>query len=171
MRDAPALVTNGRGDLLATNLLGRAMYSDVLADPSGRPNFPRVTFLDPAARRFYPDWDFFADITVANLRTEAGRSPHDRQLHELVGELSTRSEEFRRRWSAHDVRIHTAGTKHFHHALVGDLRLAYETVDLRGEGDVAMTVYAAEPGSASEHALRLLASLAATASVPTRAGS
>ena len=163
MRDAPAAIGNGRGDLLAANHLGRALYSDLLKDP--RPNFARFTFLDEAARRFYPDWDYFADITVANLRTEAGRDPRDRQLHELVGELSTRSEEFRRRWSAHDVRIHAAGTKHFHHPVVGDLTLAYETVDLRTGGGVAMTVYAAEPGSASEHALQLLASWAAT-SIP-----
>ncbi len=139
MRDAPAIIGNGRGDLLAANHLGRALYSDLLADPTGKPNFARFTFLDPAARRFYPDWDFFADITVAMLRTDAGRHPHDRALHELVGELSTRSDEFRRRWSAHDVRIHTSGTKHFHHSVVGDLHLAYETVDLRGETSVALT--------------------------------
>ena len=164
MRDAPAIIGNGRGDLLAANHLGRALYSDLLADPTGKPNFARFTFLDPAARRFYPDWDFFADITVAMLRTDAGRHPHDRALHELVGELSTRSDEFRRRWSAHDVRIHTAGTKNFHHAIVGDLHLAYETVDLRGDTGVALTVYAAEPGSPSERALRLLASWAAAPS-------
>ncbi|HSN43378.1 MAG TPA: helix-turn-helix transcriptional regulator [Propionibacteriaceae bacterium] len=162
MRDAPAIVTNGRSDLLLTNHLSRAMYSDVLADPSGKPNFARFTFLDPAARRFFPDWNFFADSTVANLRTEAGRHPHDRALHELVGELSTRSDEFRSRWSAHDVRLHASGIKHFCHQVVGDLHLAYETVDLRSESGVHMTVYAAEPGSPSEHALQLLASWAAT---------
>ncbi len=162
MRDAPAIVTNGRADLLAANHLARALYSDVLAEPGGRPNFARFTFLDSAARRFYPDWDFFADITVANLRTEAGRDPHDRQLHELVGELSTRSPEFRARWSAHDVRIHSSGTKHFHHAVVGDLVLAYETVDLRTSPGLSMTVYAAEPGSPSEQGLQLLASWAVT---------
>lgn len=162
MRDAPAAVTNGRGDLLAANHLGRALYSDVLAGGGGRPNFARFTFLDDAAHRFYPDWDFFADITVAMLRTEAGRDPHDRQLHELIGELSTASEEFRRRWSAHDVRIHARGTKHFHHSVVGDLSLAYETVDLRDEPGLSMTVYAAEPGSVSAQNLQLLASWAAT---------
>lgn len=162
MRDAPTVIGNGRGDLLAANHLGRALYSDLLKDPTGQPNFARFTFLDDAARRFYPDWDFFADITVAMLRTEAGRDPRDRLLHELVGELGTRSEEFRRRWSAHDVRLHVSGTKHFHHAVVGDLTLAYETVDLRTGGGVSMTVYAAEPGSASEHGLQLLASWAAT---------
>ncbi|MGB7961832.1 MAG: helix-turn-helix transcriptional regulator [Propionicimonas sp.] len=162
MRDAPAIIGNGRGDLLAANHLGRALYSDLLADPTGKPNFARFTFLDPAARRFYPDWDFFADITVAMLRTEAGRHPHDRALHELVGELSTRSDEFRRRWSAHDVRIHSSGTKHFHHPVVGDLTLAYQTVDLRLEASVALTIYAAEPGSPTEQAVQLLASWAAT---------
>ena len=164
MRDAPAIISNGRADLLAANHLGRALYSELLAGASGQPNFARFTFLDPASRRFYPDWDFFADITVANLRTEAGRHPHDRTLHELVGELSTRSEEFRRRWSAHDVRIHLRGTKHFHHPVVGDLALAYETVDLRLEDSVAMTIYAAEPGSATAQALQLLASWAPTLS-------
>lgn len=114
-----------------------------------------------AALRFFPDWVFFADITVANLRTEAGRNPRDKQLHELVGELSTCSPEFRTRWSAHDVRIHSAGTKHFRHSVVGDLVLAYETVDLRNGEGMSMTVYAAEPGSPSENGLKLLASWAA----------
>lgn len=162
IRDTPAAVGNGLGDLLAANHLGRALYSDLYADPSGKPNFARFTFLDSAARRFYPDWDYFADITVAMLRTQAGRDPHDRQLHELVGELSTRSDEFRRRWSAHDVRIHTTGTKHFHHPVVGDLDLAYDTLDLAGEPGVAMTIYTAEPGSPTDQALQLLASWAAT---------
>ena len=171
MRDAPTVIGNGRGDLLAANHLGRALYSDVLANPSGKPNFARFTFLDPNARRFYPDWDFFADITVAKLRTETGRNPHDRQLHELVGELSTFSTEFRTRWNAHDVRIHSSGTKHFHHAVVGDLILAYETVDLRNDAGVSMTVYAAEPGSPSEHGLQLLASWATDPIAdPQRAG-
>jgi transcriptional regulator with XRE-family HTH domain len=170
MRDAPAIVGNGRADLLAANHLGRALYSDLLAGSGEHPNFARFTFLDPAARRFYPDWGFFADITVANLRTEAGRNPHDRQLHELVGELSTRSEEFRGRWSAHDVRIHAAGTKHFRHPVVGDLVLAYETVDLRTDASLSMTVYAAEPGSPSEHNLKLLASWAASVEVEAGTG-
>ena len=79
-----------------------------------------------------------ADITVANLRTAAGLDPHDTDLHALVGELSTRSDEFRRRWSAHDVRIHGAGIKHFHHSVVGDLTLAFETVELQAERGLDM---------------------------------
>ena len=116
--------------------------------------------LTEAARRFYPNWEFFADTTVAMLRTEAGRNPNDQQLHELVGELSTRSEEFRRRWSSHDVRIHTTGTKHFRHGVVGDLHLAYQSVDLRSDPGLTLTIYAAAPGSASAENLRLLASWA-----------
>ena len=158
----PAIVANGRMDLLAANHLGRAMYSDVYGDPSGSPNFARFAFLDSASRRFYPDWDLAADIAVAILRTSAGRDPHDKGLHDLVGELSARSDEFRRRWSAHDVRVHGTGIKHFHHHVVGDLSLAYETMDMVSEPGLCMTIYAAEPGSASEHALALLASWAAS---------
>ena len=108
-------------DLLAANHLGRAMYSDLYADPTRPPNFARFTFLDSAAHRFYPDWDLAADMTVANLRTAAGKDPHDKGLHDLVGELSTRSDDFRRRWGAHNVRTHGTGVKRFHHHVVGDL--------------------------------------------------
>ena len=158
----PAIVGNARMDLLAANHLGRALYSDLYAEPDAQPNFARFTFLDSASRRFYPDWDFFAEISVAMLRTAAGRDPHDKGLHDLVGELSTRSEEFRRRWSAHDVRIHAAGVKHFHHHAVGSLTLAYESLDVVAEPGLTLTIYAAEPGSGTEQSLVLLSAWAAT---------
>jgi transcriptional regulator with XRE-family HTH domain len=163
---APAIVGNNRLDLLAANALGRAMYSDVHTDPARTPNFARFTFLDSAAHRFYPDWDLAADMTVANLRTAAGKDPHDKGLHDLVGELSTRSDDFRRRWGAHHVRTHGTGVKHFHHHIVGGLELAYESMDLRADPDLTMTLYTAEPGSPTEDALRLLASWAATSPDP-----
>jgi transcriptional regulator with XRE-family HTH domain len=158
----PAIVVNNRQDLLAANHLGRAMYSDVYADAIRPPNFGRFTFLDSAARRFYPNFELAADMTVANLRTAAGKDPHDKALHDLVGELSTRSDDFRRRWSAHNVRTHGTGVKTFHHHAGGDLELAYESMDLRADPDLTMTLYAAQPGSPTEDALRLLASWAAT---------
>ncbi|WTW91970.1 helix-turn-helix transcriptional regulator [Streptomycetaceae bacterium NBC_01309] len=167
----PAFVRNGRMDLVAANTLGRAFYADAYAfaddNPDGRsggrlPNLARFQFLDPASRTFYPDWDLAADITVAILRTEAGRDPHDRTLHDLVGELSTRSDAFRTRWGAHNVRRHGTGTKRFHHGIVGDLTLAYESLEMAAEPGLTVTVYTAEPGSASEEGLRLLASWAAT---------
>jgi transcriptional regulator with XRE-family HTH domain len=159
----PAIVRNGRMDLLATNHLGRAMHSSLYdSDPASPPNFARYTFLDDDSHRFYPNWDLAADTCVAILRTEAGRDPHDKGLHDLVGELSTRSEEFRRRWSTHNVRLHGAGTKHFHHRVVGDLTLAYESLDMVAEPGLTMTIYAAEPNSPTADALALLASWAAT---------
>ncbi|RKE17844.1 helix-turn-helix transcriptional regulator [Streptomyces sp. TLI_171] len=158
----PAVVANRRMDVLAANPLGRAFYCDLFATPDNRRNLARFNFLDPASRRFYPDWGLFADMAVAVLRREAGRDPHDRDLHDLVGELSTRSAEFRTRWGAHNVRRHGTGTKHFHHPAVGELTLAYESLDLAAEPGLGMTVYTAEPGSPSEERLRLLASLAAT---------
>ena len=134
---SPAIVGNDRLDFLAANHLGRAMYADLLLGPTMPPNFARYTFLDNSARRFYLNWDLAADTSVANLRTAAGKDPHDKRLHALVGELSTRSEEFRRRWHAHDVRIHGAGVKHFHHHVVGDLELAYEGLGLQCAGAVS----------------------------------
>ena len=156
----PRIVRNGRMDLLASNHLGRAMYATVHEYAAGdQPNFARFTFLNlDAARDLYLDWDGAADTCVAILRTEAGRDPHDKHLHDLVGELSTRSDDFRRRWGAHDVRYHGAGSKTFHHRDVGDLELAYESMDMISDPGLTLTLYAAEPASPSANALDLLAS-------------
>jgi transcriptional regulator with XRE-family HTH domain len=164
---APAIVRNGRMDLLAVNHLGRAMHAALYdRTPGGEPpNFARYTFLDDDSHHFYPDWDTAADTCVAILHTEAGRDPHDKALHDLVGELSTRSGDFRRRWSAHNVRYHGAGTKHFRHRDVGELELAYESVDMISEPGLTLTLYAAEPASATAHALDLLASWTAAEKV------
>ncbi|TRV79775.1 helix-turn-helix domain-containing protein [Streptomyces sp. 130] len=160
--EGAAFVRNGRMDLLAVNRLARAFYSDVYADPHNQENLARFTFLSPDARRFYPDWDQAADITVAILRTEAGRNPHDKDLHDLVGELSTRSDAFRVRWGAHDVRRHGTGFKRYRHAAVGELVLAYEGLEMAAEPGLTLTIYTAEPASPSAEGLRLLASWAAT---------
>ena len=132
-------------DILATNALARAFYDDVFANPDNRANLARFAFLDPAAERFYADWNTTADITVAMLRTEAGRDPHDRDLHDLVGELSTRSDQFATRWGTHNVRHHGTGTKHFHHAFVGGLDLTCEVLALVAEPGLSLTIYTAEP--------------------------
>ncbi|WP_435279075.1 helix-turn-helix transcriptional regulator [Streptomyces sp. 1222.5] len=158
----PAVVCNGRTDILAANPLARAFYTDLFAHAENQANLARFNFLDPASRHFYPDWELFGDMAVAMLRREAGRDPHDKDLHDLIGELSTRSRDFRTRWGAHNVRRHGTGTKRFRHPAVGDLTLAYESLDLAAEPGLTLTIYTAEPGSPSEEGLRLLASLAAT---------
>src|SRR5215210_4191337 len=159
--DGVAFVRDPRQDLLATNALGRAFYAPVIGAGGRTPNLARFQFLDPASREFYPDWDVFAGMCVANMRAEAGRDPHDRDLQDLVGELSTRSEVFRRLWGAHDVRTHGTGTKRFHHPEVGELVLAYEELAITAEPGLVLLVYTAEPGSASADRLRLLSALAA----------
>lgn len=165
MTNAPAIVRNGRMDILASNSLGRALYSPMFPSHSSDPaNIARFQFLDPAARDFYPAWDQAADITVAIMRTEAGRDPQNRQLTDLVGELATRSDEFRTRWARHNVRLHYTGLKTFIHPAVGGLTLAYEAVDLPTDDlrGLNLTIYTAEPGSASEDQIKLLASWVAT---------
>jgi len=157
----PAFVRNGRMDLLAANPLARAFYQEMYEDPE--PNFARYVFLDPRSRDFHPDWNASADIVVSILRTEAGRDPHDKRLQDLIGELSTRSEEFRGRWAAHNVRHHGSGTKTFRHRVVGEVVVAYEGLEMAAEPGLTLTIYSAEPGTPSEEALRLLASWAASA--------
>lgn len=159
---APAAVSNGRGDYLTANALGRALYAPMFDSRERPPNALRFTLLDPAAQRFFPDWERTAKDLVAALRSEAGRSPYDRALTELVGELSTRSEPFRRWWAAHEVRYHRTGHKRLHHPVVGDLGLDYEVMELAADSGLQLGVYSAEPGSRSAEALDLLASWTAT---------
>lgn len=118
---------------------------------------------------FFVDWDTAADDSVAVLRAEAGRNPHDQELTNLIGELSTQSEEFRVRWARHDVRSHDTGVKRLHHPLVGNLELTYEGMTLAADPGLVMFVFTAEVGSKSEEALNLLASWTATESEPMAA--
>ena len=158
----PSCVTNGRLDVLYANDLAQALFSDVFRDPVRPANFARYVFLDPRARIFFRDWEKAASDTVAVLRAEAGRKPYDRSLSDLVGQLSTRSDEFRVRWAAHDVGFHRAQTKRMHHPLVGDLTLAFEMLELPSDPGLSVLTYSAEPGSASEQALDELARWGAT---------
>jgi transcriptional regulator with XRE-family HTH domain len=162
MAGIPAFVRNDRLDIVGTNRLGRALYSQHFDSPHGPPSSARFAFLDPRARTFYVDWDRIANDVVAVLRAEAGRDPYDRDLSDLVGELSTRSETFRTLWAAHDVRRHDTGVKRFHHPVVGDLTFTYEALELVADPGLTLFVYTAEPGSRSEEALRLLGSWTAT---------
>src|SRR5574337_29270 len=162
MTEVPAFVRNCRLDVLAATRLGYALYSPAYADPARPVNLARFAFLDNRSRDFYPNCDDAANTAVALLRTEAGRNPYDRGLTDLVGELVTRSDTFRTRWAAHNVRLHRSGTKRFHHPVVGDLNLAFEAMELSADTGLTMTAYTAEPGSPSADALTLLANWAAT---------
>jgi transcriptional regulator with XRE-family HTH domain len=159
----PALIRNGRLDVLAANALARALHAAAFANPRRPANLARYCFLDRAsAERFYPDWDAAADTIVAILRAEAGRDPYDKDLQDLIGELGTLSEEFRIKWGAHDVRRHASGAKHFNHEVVGRLDLLFESADLPADPGWKLLIYTAEPGSPTADALALLASWAAT---------
>ena len=147
--DAPAYVRNNRLDLLAVNRLGRALLVRPLhrrrepAEPRALP-VPR-----PASQDFYVDWAAVAKDVVAALRIEAGRNPYDRGLTDLVGELSTRSEEFRTWWASHNVRLHRTSTKQMHHPVAGDLELTGEALELPGDTGLTIITYTVEPATPS----------------------
>ncbi|WP_456077710.1 MmyB family transcriptional regulator, partial [Kineococcus indalonis] len=191
MTGAPAFVRNGRLDVLAATALARALYSPAFEEPpagassrgtgsgtgagsssAGEPvNLARFCFLDPHAEDFYPNWNDAAGTTIALLRTEASRDPHDEDLTALVGELSLRSEDFRIRWAAHEVRLHRSGTKSFDHPVVGRLQLSFEAFPVTSDAPLTLTTYTAPPASPAADALTLLASWTATRAVEAAASS
>ena len=161
---APAVIDDGRGDMVAGNAMAHALFSEMFVQLARRPvNNARFVFLDPRATIFYRDWPKVADETVAALRTQAGQDPYDKALSDLVGELSTQSEEL----------PDTLGRSQRAPALrrvpnvsdtpaVGDIDLTYEVFDVSAENGLRLIVYTTQPGSTSEDALKLLASWAAT---------
>jgi transcriptional regulator with XRE-family HTH domain len=163
MTGTAAYVRNARTDILAANDLARALYAPVYAMP-GRPNVARFVFLDPGGPDFFIEWDKVAWEAAALLRMTAAEFPYDHSLTELIGELCTRSEHFRRLWAAHDVRLHRTGVKRFRHPVAGDLTLTYEGMDVATDPGLRLNAYFAEPGTESAERFALLASWASTPS-------
>lgn len=156
-----AMVRNDRMDIVGTNLLGRAFFDDVYAMGDEVPNLARFAFLSPAARDFYTSWEKAAEGVVGILRGEAGRFPHDKDLHDLIGELSTRSDTFRKAWGAHNVRRHSTGIKNYCHRLVGEVTFTYECLEVTEDPGLQFFIYTTEPASPSAERMRLLGSWAA----------
>ncbi|WP_413755340.1 helix-turn-helix transcriptional regulator [Streptomyces sp. MMBL 11-3] len=165
MTGSPAFIRNGRLDILAVNDLGRALYAPLFTAAAPTPvNIARFQFLDPTSRGFFPDWNASVNTTVSLLRTEAGRAPGDSELTGLIGELVTRSDEFRTAWAKHNVRLHHTGRKAFGHPAIGEITLDFDAMQLPGDAGLTLTAYSAEPGTPEHDALMLLASWAATSS-------
>ncbi|MCO8277915.1 helix-turn-helix transcriptional regulator [Actinoplanes sp. TRM 88003] len=155
----PALIVDGRMDVLAANPLGRALFAPVFEQD--QPNLVRFVFLSPHARTFYPEWEQVARSSLGALRAAAGGLTDA----ELVDELAAESPEFRRLWARHDVRGKSHEAKRLHHSEVGELTLTYDSLTVDGAGGQQLIVYQAEPGTAAAEALALLGSVAAS-SVP-----
>lgn len=161
MRDVPAIAMNRVTTTAGSNALGRAVFPD-LFPPDGAPiNSARYLFLDERAKSFYVDWETSAREAVSALRLLAGQDPSDRVLMGLVGELATRSPDFRTWWGGHTVRVHNSGTKRIKHPIVGEMTLSYESILIPSNSGIVIATYLAEPGTASAEALDLLRSWSA----------
>jgi transcriptional regulator with XRE-family HTH domain len=173
--DAPAWVRNARHDIIAMNLMARALYSPVLDSAAAGPtnkrpaNTTRFLYLDPAAREFFIDFDRMAMDAAAMLRLEAGRHPYDNDLITLVGELSTQSELFRQHWASQNVKFHRSGRKRLRHPAVGELDLNFEGMVLPSDPALQLNIYTADPDTPTADGLKLLATWAATRSAESAA--
>ncbi|NNN30333.1 helix-turn-helix domain-containing protein [Streptomyces sp. S3(2020)] len=161
MERTPAFVLGPGMEVLAWNALGDALLGLSRMAPARR-NIVRQLFLEPGGRDLYPDFAAVAAQTVAHLRLSAGARPDDPVLRELVGELSLKSEDFRRLWADHQVRACMYGVKRVRHPVAGLLTLPYESLVLPEAPDQTLVVYTPEPGSETAERLALLGSWAST---------
>lgn len=164
LTEIPALVLGRRMDILAWNPLAAALITDFAAIPEDHRNYVRIVFTDPSVRTLYPHWDQNARLCVAQLHMEVARDPRDPRLAQLVGELSVLDTDFRRWWSDHQVAVRSRGVKDFHHPIVGDLTLDWDSLSSTDDPEQQLISWSAEPGSPSAERLQLLASWAATQS-------
>jgi transcriptional regulator with XRE-family HTH domain len=153
----PAYARSARMDILAANSLCFALYTDIVTSENLPVNLARFLFLDPRAPEFFVEWDTVSDDAVAALRAEAGRNPLDRSLSDLVGELATRSDDFRTRWAKHNVRHHRSATKRLRNPIVGEIELTGDAMEVPGDG-LTLITYTAEPDSPAQQQLAFLAS-------------
>ncbi|WP_280415059.1 helix-turn-helix domain-containing protein [Nocardia carnea] len=154
----PALVLGNRSDVLASNWMANALFTDFAAMPATQRNYARWMFLGDEPRALFADWELQARAAVESLRLEVGNNPDDRAGRALVEELSSESAEFRQWWREHRVLQRTHGAKRLRHPVAGELTVEYETLTLPGDPDQTLYVYTTEPGSASREAIRMLAS-------------
>ncbi|SCF25710.1 Helix-turn-helix domain-containing protein [Micromonospora purpureochromogenes] len=156
----PAVVYNAQQDLIASNLMGRALFSPHFE--AERPNMARFIFLDPRAKDYYIDWPLARRMTAAMLRLEAGRDPLNSDLTALIGELSTRSPQFRKDWARQDVHEHRTGRKVYRHPEVGEIEITFDVFEMPGETGLSIGTYSVDEGSESADKFTLLASWAAS---------
>ncbi|MFI1993739.1 helix-turn-helix transcriptional regulator [Actinoplanes sp. NPDC020271] len=155
---APAFVLNPAKDLLAANPLAEALFEPF----TSMDNLARMTFLDPAAPRFFARWDHFAESIVAGLRHAAGAHPGYPRLHQLIDDLGRRSEAFHELWGSHTVYGKAQDAIEFDHPEVGSLSLVSLSFDVRAAPGQILVVYQPEPDSVTAQAVTLLGTLQAT---------
>jgi transcriptional regulator with XRE-family HTH domain len=160
LAETPVLVLGRRGDVLAWNRTGHALFAGHL-DPAGperpreRPNMARLVFLDQHTRELYADWPAKARAVVGTLRLAAGQHPDDPELSALIGELTVRSPEFTDLWAAHRVKAGGDATYEMRHPLVGAMTVTQQS--LRTEQGRAVVIATTEADSPSRAAMTLLA--------------
>lgn len=154
----PAYLQNARLDRLAANPIGRALYSHPIDGSKDRFNYALWLFLDARAGGFHRDFDAAKHNVVALLHAATAKDPHDQGLIDIIGRLSTQSEEFRTYWARHDVLRYRRGAKLLTHSEMGDLEFGYESFEIPTDPGLVMLVYTVEPGSPTAEALQILSS-------------
>ena len=147
LEPAPAVLINRM-----TRVLAYTTGFERLARPIGlldaaEPSFVRFVFTDPRARDVYPDWDAVATQQVATLKYAAGLA--DPHVAALADELTvTAGRPFGERLTTPGV-PERAGVQRWNHPRAGELRLAYEALELADDQRLIAYLPADETSSAA----------------------
>jgi transcriptional regulator with XRE-family HTH domain len=153
----PAYLVGRRTDVLAWNPLYGELIGVLDTVPPEHRNIARLVFLHEEVRARYVSWDIKARNVVAYLRRDLGRHPRDPGFAPLIEELEDRSPEFRKLWAEYEVADRIVGDYRMRHPVAGELDLRFESFQSSAAPDISLVTYTAEPGSASDAALRRLA--------------
>lgn len=153
----PALVLGRHTQVLGWNALAGAVFGDFASIPVRRRTVTHLLFGEHRAL-YGAGWEAAAVRHTAHLRVLFGRHLTDPGLSLHIADLLEHSPDFERLWTAHQVARARSAVHVLHHPVVGELTLHHEVTALPDGPDCCgLDLYAAEPGSTSERALRALA--------------
>lgn len=156
LRPCPAYLLSRTSQMLAANPGGVRILPGIEDWPAQQRNTIRYTFLHPAARDLWVDWEQKARVCAAQLRAVAGSHPDAPDLAALVGELIVKSPDFNRLWARYEVGKAGYGEKTLRHPAVGTMALNHEVLELVGTDGQRIVVYLATPGTPDYDAMTLL---------------
>jgi transcriptional regulator with XRE-family HTH domain len=121
LRTAPAFVLGRRWDYLAWNSAACALLGDFDKIPRAARNHLWLTFMDPARRILFPDWERTARMAAAKFRADSAAHIGDPSFDELIQALRQSSPEFCKAWKRHEVERSGEGRKEINHPIEGKL--------------------------------------------------
>jgi hypothetical protein len=153
----PAVLVNGRHDLLAWNDGYDAMFPEITRAPDGERNTFWYLFTTPLERNPVVNIDQQAPESVAVFRYRYSQNLHDEEWRAFVERLCAASPLFAALWATHDVAPPRPCDKRFRFPSVGEVAMRSTSLDVGSLPGLRLLVYTPKDELSRERLARLRA--------------